>query len=288
MSTSQEHVNWTAAGSDATAQKTYASVKSALAKFEQERNVEIFLQGSYANSTNIRADSDVDIVVMMKSVFVGASERLSGAALASFSALSTAKYTATDLKRDVQLELEKYYGSARVHRRNKCIKVDASPGYVDADVVPCFQYRYYNVSYVSIDSYVEGISITPDRGGQIVNFPKRHIANGQTKNGTLTQGRYKSTVRQIKRLRNRAVDLGYLADGVAPGYLLECMTYNTPNDRFVSSDSQRLQDVVLWLKHANKAPFLSCDEIHTLFGTDPGKFTVPVAQQIIDALWKAY
>lgn len=287
-STSLEHGNWTEAGSDTAAQNSYASVRKALADIEKRRNVEIFLQGSYANSTNIRADSDVDIVVMTKWTFQGAIDRLGPQRKAEYAALGASDYQITDLRQEVTDALTAYYGSNRVHPRNKCIKVDKAPGYVDADVVPAVQYRWYTSPNADLSrDFVEGISIAPARGGRIINFPKEHITNGQNKNAVCS-GRYKQTVRQVKRLRNRAVDEGRLMHDDAPGYLLECMVYNVPTERFSGSNSGRLQDVVLWLRHASKSDFLSCDRIHTLFGTDPGNFDVDKAQRVIDALWDAY
>ena len=78
------------------------------------------------------------------------------------------------------------------------------------------------------------------------------------------------------------------ASPAAPGYLLECMTYNVPPSEFVPNDSARLNKVVRHLKFAEKARFMSCDGIHTLFGTDPGDFSVSTAQHVIDALWETY
>ncbi|MEW6155364.1 MAG: nucleotidyltransferase [Actinomycetota bacterium] len=286
--TRQEHENWTAAGSDVAAKNTYSSIRRALAEVSQRRDIEVFLQGSYANATNIRNDSDVDIVVMTRQTFQGATERLSPAAQDQYHALPEARFTRDDLRREVTSALVTYYGAGRVHERNKCIKVDKAPGYVDADVVPSLQYRWYRTPGSGLHGdFVEGIAIHPLRGGRIINFPKEHIANGQAKN-SVCSGRYKESVRQVKRLRNRAVDEGRLRDGVAPGYLLECMVYNVPTDRFVSDDSDRLSSVILWLKHANRSGFLSCDRIHRLFKTDPGNFSVESAQLIIDALWDAY
>jgi predicted nucleotidyltransferase len=285
-STPAEHAAWTAAGADTAAQNTYASVKRALADLAQARSLEIFLQGSYANSTNIRADSDVDIVVMTRSTYRGSMERLAAPTKATYDLLPTATYTATQLREDVTRALIAYYGADRVRPKNKCITVLKRDGYVDADVVPCLQYRWYRYSD-SLADWIEGIAIEPVNGGWIINFPKEHIRNGQQKNALCTQ-RYKSTVRQMKNLRNRAVAEGRLADGTAPGYLLECMTYNAPNNIFVSNDSQRLRDVAGWLKVTNKQDFWSCDGIHRLFKTDPGRFNLATAQQITDALWDAY
>ena len=282
-----EHASWIAAGSNAAAQATYASIKRALATVIAQRDVDVFLQGSYANATNIRADSDVDIVVMTKQTFQGARDRLSQRRQAELDAYPAATYTSPNLRNDVIQALTAYYGAARVNPRNKCITVAKRDSYVDADVVPCLQYRRFRNPESPMHDFVEGLSIIPRDGGRIIDFPKEHISNGQIKNGSCLD-RYKPTVRQMKRLRNRAVAEGRLRDGTAPGYLLECMTFNVPNDQFVSNHSTRLRDVVTWLKIADKTNFWSCDGVHHLFRDEPGGFSVATAQQIIDALWEAY
>jgi hypothetical protein len=50
---------------------TYDSIKNALAAWDgsQEFTYGIYLQGSYANATNVRADSDVDVVVELTSTY---------------------------------------------------------------------------------------------------------------------------------------------------------------------------------------------------------------------------
>jgi hypothetical protein len=288
VTTTAEHRNWTAVGADTAAQNTYASIKKALEPVKAKHSVEIFLQGSYANHTNIRADSDVDIVVMSLETWQGARDRLGPVGQSRYDALPRATYTESNLRADIEAALVSYYGRSLIHPKNKCLRVDRRPGYVDADVVPCLQYRYFDeVTLELATAYKEGIAIHPLRGGRIINFPKEHIKNGRAKNG-LCNERYKPTVRQVKRLRNRAVDLGLMPDGIAPGYLLECMVFNAPTSKFVSDESERLQEVVLWLKYADKNSFMSCDKIHRLFHTDPGQFSSATAQRIIDALWGAY
>src|SRR4051794_21746404 len=117
-STSTEHSAWTAAGSNAAAQATYASVKQALADLIRLRDLEVFLQGSYANSTNIRADSDVDIVVMTHRAFQSSVLRLSARGKAQWETLPAASYTSQDLRNEVTAALVAYYGTARVTPRN--------------------------------------------------------------------------------------------------------------------------------------------------------------------------
>jgi hypothetical protein len=175
-----------------------------------------------------------------------------------------------------------------VRPKNKCIQVDKAPGYVDADVVPCFQYRLYTRPDPDLGSdFIEGIIITPaDGSARITNYPKEHIQNGKHKNSSASQN-YKKTVRQIKRLRNRAVEHGQLGQDEAPGYLLECMVFNVPDYAFHEGDDlQRLQLVSYMLaEKLDVATFTSCDKVHSLFGTDPGGFNALTGRRIAGALW---
>ena len=232
----------------------------------------------------------MDVVARSDRTFRSNKARLSAGARQRYDRIySPATYRAAELRRDVKRALVEYYGARWVSEKDKCLKVAKRSGYVDADVVPAFQYRYFrssNPSDIRRD-WVEGIIIYPRSGGTIINYPKEHIRNGQAKNKACG-GRYKSTVRQIKRLRNRAVAEGRIKKSESPGYLLECMTYNVPNSMFISNDSDRLLKVVSHLKSTDKSGFISCDRIHTLFGTDPGNFSTSQAQRVADALRDAY
>lgn len=285
----QRHSDWTDVGSDATAKKTLASLRKALEEISADRRIEVFLQGSYANSTNIRADSDVDVVVKTSMTYSGnATEAAMHADLRSaWDDAPTATYSAADLRRDVVDALAEYYGPNYIEEKNKCIKVLKRDGYLDADVVPCIEYRHYTpqARFLSKD-YIEGVLIHAQQGGRIVNFPKEHRKNGSAKNARCNK-RYKPSVRQIKRLRNEAIRLGRLDRSVAPGYLLECMVYNAPTSVFKPNDSARLREIVSWLTAADLAGFSSCDRVHTLFGSDPGGFTVHQGAQITSALSQA-
>ena len=65
---------WTKPASDTEEQKienTINMIKSAInasSEFD-DLTVEIFVQGSYANNTNVRTNSDVDVCVMLTSTF---------------------------------------------------------------------------------------------------------------------------------------------------------------------------------------------------------------------------
>jgi hypothetical protein len=283
--------SWTTPGAQDAAARTYASVQTAIERSPEltSLDIEVFLQGSYANSTNTRGDSDVDVVVMMKSTFMPDVSLLDLQSRQNWESDRVPGTTsAHNLRAAVTRAMMSYYGSSRVEERNKCIRIAKTEGYVDADVVPCLQHRRYT-SYpkYGAPTWVEGIDITPRSGSRIVNFPKEHIANGKAKNARA--GDYKATVRQVKRLRRAAVDAGLLSTTVAPGYLLECMTFNAPDGLFVSDDSKRLMQVVAWLTSQSaddmRRTFWSGDKINHLFVDDPGQFSAATAKQIAEVLW---
>ena len=62
---------WSHIGALASSKTTYDSIKSCLGNytFPEGMKYDIYLQGSYGNSTNIRGDSDVDIIAELTSSF---------------------------------------------------------------------------------------------------------------------------------------------------------------------------------------------------------------------------
>ena len=196
---------WTAVGSQDAAKRTYDSVKKALresnvlAKYVLGVDFEVFLQGSYANSTNTRGDSDVDVVVMLTSTYMPDTSQLSPGERANYEARRIpGTTTPTQFRMDVEAALREYYPGSRVESRNKCLFVAKTDGYVDADIVPVLQERVFKSFNPDGSSrYVEGIRIRPLSGPDIVNFPKVHLLNGQAKNEKC-RGSYKPTVRQVK------------------------------------------------------------------------------------------
>lgn len=290
--TAAEHISWTGQGSVDASSRTYNSVKIALARSQELERIdyEVFLQGSYANNTNTRGDSDVDVVVMMTSTFMPETSRLDTVQQARHQRDRIPGTTsAFELRSMVERALRRYYGDSRIDPKDKCLRVAKTDGYVDADVVPAMQQRLFT-AYPSSSSaqWIEGISIAPLSGGRIVNYPKQHIKNGQAKNARANEN-YKPTVRQVKRLRRKAVDLGLLTPKDAPGYVLECLVSNVPDEYFVNDPSDRLQRVMAYLSihdaAALRTQFWSGDRIHHLFVDDPGQHSAAKAHHVIQTLW---
>ena len=178
---------------------------------------DVYLQGSYPNYTNIRGDSDVDVVVETSNVFYNDLPLETKQQMG----LTAGSYTWEQFKDQAVIALTNYYGHNVVTPNSKCIKVKGDGGHrLDADVVPCNTYRQYNGTIVA----ASGITFWTQTGQQIINYPKLHLKNGSAKNSTCSMN-YKPSVRMFKNARNRAQSK---ALGRYPSYFLECLLYNVP------------------------------------------------------------
>lgn len=218
-------------------------VRNAISRFPKfrTRNIDVFVQGSYRNGTNVRASSDVDVCVCCTDVcFL---DLPSGYDKASFG-LVDATYAYPEFKSDLVLALEEYLGKSAVSRGNKAIDLHENSYRVDADVVPTFEHRRYTVSN-GIQRYLSGTELRPDSGGRIINWPHQNYANGTEKNKA-TGVRFKKIVRVLKRLRDEMVAEGHPAAGAMPSYLIECLVWNAPNSAFLSEEyAVNLRQVLL-------------------------------------------
>jgi len=193
-------------------------------KSSSER-VHIFIQGSYANNTCVRNESDVDIAVVREDLF----EYAFGA---KFSSSTTEKANEAKALKDAVERVLKNRFTYQVHRGNKSIKVDGNTYRKQADAVPCLSLHYFYKSHLQdYLTYQDGVVIFADDGSVTRNFPKQHIANGKAKNAH-TKYYYKKMVRIIKKMRHLMSDCGYnSADGVS-SFGLESLLWNIPDSHF--------------------------------------------------------
>ena len=254
---------WTALGSVTQSKTTYGTVKNALEASDApyaSKSYTSFLQGSYGNDTNIRTDSDVDIVMRTDSVYYSDIESLSEADKVEFTkAWSAATYTLDDFKRDVTAQLKKKFGSS-VTPGNKAIFIKGNGGRRDADVLPCAEFRRYRQFKASYSQdYEEGICFFLSDGTRIENFPKQHSDNCTSKHQSTGQ-RFKPTVRVYKNVRNKMIERGLLQEGVAPSYYLEGLLYNVPANRFGGSQVANFTDTLNWIIQADRSKFVCANE----------------------------
>jgi hypothetical protein len=276
---------WSHQGAVTTAKQTHESVREALEAYDwpSEVQYEVYLQGSYKNDTNIRGDSDVDIVVQLKSTF---RSNLSEDWKRHFG-FTSATYGWEEFKSDTLKALQNYYGCSNVIEGKKALKVTTP--YLSADVVVCIQYRKYPDRPRSERDFVEGMTFwVPSENRWVINYPKLHYKNGVRKNQD-TNERYKPTVRMFKNARTYLVNRGDIPADLAPSYFLECLLYNVPDDKFGSDCQSTFCDVIIWLWEADFSQFVCQNEQLRLFGNSPEQWSEDKARRFLEAmvdLWK--
>ncbi|MBS1962323.1 MAG: nucleotidyltransferase [Bdellovibrionales bacterium] len=188
-----------------------------------KKKINVFAKGSYANRTNIPADSDVDIGVLNEDFFfVDYPPGMSGADFG----FSTANYTFEEYFKDVARAIVNKFGSAEVTVSDKCIKVRSNSCRVDADVVPHYTHR----RYVDRSRFHEGVALKS--GTRLIyNWPKQDYENGVAKNERTGRG-YKGLVRIFKSIRSEMTDDGIASSTNAKSYLLACLAWNVPDEYF--------------------------------------------------------
>jgi hypothetical protein len=208
--------------------RTQAAIASAIsASSIPSSKVNVFAKGSYANNTNVRLDSDVDIGVEYTGFFyfdqAGNAKGLEKSELGIFS--SDDPWTPSALKDEIERALVSEFGASAVTRGNKALTVRETSRSLAADVVPCVSYR----RYYGFGDHRAGNKLFPDRGAAIINWPQQQYDSGVAKNDR-TGKRYKRMVRALKRLENELVEQGWCTEVVS--YLIECLVYNVPNEQF--------------------------------------------------------
>lgn len=196
--------------------------------------IEVFAQGSYANNTNVRQNSDIDITVMLTSTFFSCYADGMDDTSYGFSK-GTIGYD--EYKQYVVQSLINKFGSTSVSIGNKSIQIKSNSYRVNADVVPSFQYRdYKTINSKDSSKYIEGIKYFAADGKEVINYPKTHISNGKNKNIN-TNYNYKKVVRIMKRIRNNMIDDGKVNRGKITSFLVECLVWNVPNNKLVGHNT---------------------------------------------------
>lgn len=198
------------------------------------KEARIIIQGSYANGTNVRKESDVDVAVILTSSF---RDKYRDSISRENYGFVSATYGLDEFREDIYASLDRYLKNS-VEKKCKSIKVDESSNTVSSDVVPAIQRRDYTIDYnFDKTNFIGGIVIKDFcKDYEIINFPEQHIIEGVVKNSN-TLRRYKKVVRIFKQLKIKAVSNGYLLDDDTSSFLIESMVYNIPNQSFKGTES---------------------------------------------------
>jgi len=280
---------WSHQGAVTTAVTTHELIRNALSSGRshiQTSNFEVFLQGSYKNSTNIRGESDVDIVVQLNDTYHRDLSALPPDQESAYmQARSEATYLLPQFRVDVLQTLRDRFGSSIVEG-NKSLKLPRDSGRLPADIVICLQYRKYRRFTPQSQSYIEGIAFDTQDGRRIISFPKSHYENGTAKNDR-TNEFFKRSVRMFKNAREFLVERGVITSHLAPSYFVECLLYNVPDGNFGPTLRDTYYKVVNCINSSNNSTLaaIKCQDGQLqLFGDEPEQWSVHDAQQFSTAL----
>ena len=208
--------SWSHHQAGTASKQAHVSVRDALAAYDwpSEVKYEVFLQGSYKNDTNLRRDSDVDVVVRLASKLRPRVALLTGEQLQEDGSHKAAYERWHSFRRHALKAMRARYGDA-VSSGRKSIKL--AKGEIQADV-----------DLVVTLSYKEGIGLyLPDERRWVVSYPQQHHQRGLKKEEA-TSKRFKRTIRMFKAARNRLVDKRVLTKDDAPSYFIECCSTTYP------------------------------------------------------------
>ncbi len=177
---------WSHHRSAKASKQAHVSIRKALAAHNRPSEVgyEVLLQGSYKNGTNLRRDSDVDVVVRLAHKFSPSVAVLSGEQLQENASHEVAYRHWRSFRRHALRVMRDRYGDAATSGR-KTLKLAKGELQADADLVITLSYKG------SIGFYLS------DERRWVVSYPQQHHQRGLTKEEA-TSRRFKRTIRMFK------------------------------------------------------------------------------------------
>ena len=259
--------------------QAHVSIRDAIASDDRlmEFRHEVLLQGSYKNNTNLRKDSDVDLVVCLAYRLSPGLAELSGNRLQENASHQAAHKHWQSFRQRALRVMRNTYGDAVTSGR-KTIKLAKGDLPADADLVVTLSYK-------------EGIALyLPDERRWIASFPQQHHEQGRKKDEA-TGRRLKRTVRMFKAARNRLVERKMLTKDDAPSYFIECLLFNVPDRLFAPRLAPTYTGIFDWLRTATLAKFKSQSGHVELFGSGPEQWSQKKARGFVRAsqeLWDTW
>lgn len=288
MSLEDKLSGWTGPSSDTEKDKqdrTERMIREAISSHEPFNNcsLSVFAKGSYANNTNVRADSDVDIAVKCTDVLYW---KESEKGIHTPGKPYEGTWTPAKLRAELASAMNAKFPGQVDTSGSTAIQINSSSARVDADVVPCFSYRYY-MKYGTRD----GTKIFKTDGSSIVNYPVQQMENGTAKNKA-TGYAYKKGARLLKRIENTMAADGTFRE--LPSFFMECLAYNCPDHVFSHSTwTERLRAMLFYIwdnlqgDEPDQGRWLEVNECFFLFHSDQ-KWSRKDGRDFAKAAWNYF
>lgn len=250
-------------------------------------SIRVYAKGSYANNTNVRLDSDVDIVVENQECCYYEFFECDAAPPGLITPY-TGEWTADLWRREVTTAIVNCFGRSDVDTSGEvALAVSEKRGSrPSADVVPSFTFYRYDTSDQRVSH--QGSRVFKKSSGYIDNWPQQQLTNGRRKN-TATGQRYKNYARALKNAENVLVKTGAMK--AKPSYLMECLAWNVPDATLRSGDLDGgFRATLVWLwEHLtdqyNREDWEEPNGLKYLFGGHQ-KWTPADAKEVVLKTWQ--
>lgn len=288
MSLEEKLSGWTAPSSDTEQDKqdrTERMIRQAIDSHEPFKNcsLKVFAKGSYANNTNVRSDSDVDIAVECTDALYW-EEAEQG--IYKLGKPYEGDWTPAKLRAELVASLKSKFPNQVDTSGTTAIQINSNSSRVDADVVPCFSYEYHMSGETR-----RGTKIFKTDGSSIVNYPVQQLDNGIAKNNR-TGYAYKKAARLLKRIENAMAEDKVFHE--LPSFFMECLAYNCPDYIFSHStwtESLRAMLFYIWDKLQGDEPtsnrWVEVNECFYLFHLNQ-KWTREDGREFAKAAWNYF
>lgn len=213
------------------------------------KTFDVYATGSYRNNTNTRAESDIDVAVVLADCW-WSEYPADGSLTGEMLGLTSATYKLDDFRADVGRALVAKFGVGGVSAGDKAFNIHENTYRLDADVAVFLAHRKYS-GRKSADGkwlYDAGAETRPrsDPNRRIINWHQQHYDHGVARNDA-TKRRYKRVVRVLKRLRDEMKETGTAeakqAAALVPSFLIECLCFNAPDSCFNRREDSYFDDV---------------------------------------------
>jgi hypothetical protein len=255
---------WAQLGAQTTSKDTYATIKKCIDGGAYAKSSCSFLQGSYGNDTNIRTESDVDLVMECNGIYYYDLTSLPADQQEAFRAtLGGTDYSFNKFRAEVLATLQERFEDD-VNPGTKAITINANGNRRKADVLVCVEHRrYLSYSAANPNNKVVGICFFKSDGTKVVNYARLHSEQLTAKNQGTAEW-FKHVVRIFKNARQRLIDNGAIAVGVAPSYYVEGLLYNVPPQHFGTSYAASVLNCLRFLTRANRTTFVCANRQYPL------------------------
>ena len=283
---------WAQPGTVKGAKNTHAAIRNALARYEWPEDVRYttYMQGSYRNSTHVRRQSDVDVVVQLTSLPVRDGSLLPDSQKRLLEErFPRPEYGWRQFRRDVHKAVTTVFGESRVREGKKTLKLVMESPDIPVDVVVAVRHLKYS-EYFGQRSYknIEGLGLyLPTETRWTVSYPHIHRRNGVKKEKS-TGWWFRRCIRMFKNARTQLVEEGRLGPATARSYHIECLLYNVPDSLLGGSYQSAYSSALYWLDRNDLTQFSCQNKLVRLFDGGPDSWPEQDARTLINVLIKQY